>query len=90
MLTCLAFMVTAVGVWEPLIAFIGMSVMRLVKARLINRLNYALHAYEEHCDDHQFENNVTHLSRLQKMDRRAQMQFTEKAGSVDGASLVSW
>ena len=90
MLASLALMFITIGVRVPLVAFIGMSVMCLVKTRLINGLGHALHSYEEHRGDHQFENNVTHLSRLQKMDSRVQMQFTEKARSVDGAGLVSW
>jgi hypothetical protein len=49
-LTGITFMFAAVRVGEPLGAIIGVSVMRLMKACLIDGLGHALHAHEEQCD----------------------------------------
>ena len=72
MLTCLAFMLAAVRIGEPLGAIFGVSVMRLMETRFINSLRRALHAYEEHCNDHKLENRATHSHSLQKTGRHVQ------------------
>ena len=76
-LTCLAFMVAAVRIWEPLGAVVGVSVMRLMKARFINGLCHALDAHEEHCGNQQLDDSVTHFNRLHKCRLRVQSQFTD-------------
>jgi len=60
MFTRLAFMVASVRVREPLGSFVGVGVMRLMKASFIDGLCSALHTHEEHGGDHQLENDVTH------------------------------
>ena len=76
MLASFALAVIGIAVMKPLIAIVSMSVMCLVKGLLINRLRYALHSHEEHSDDHQFENCVTHLNSLHKARQNVQVQFT--------------
>jgi hypothetical protein len=45
----IALVIAAARIGIPLISdIIGMSVMRLVKARIIDGLSHTLHAHEEH------------------------------------------
>jgi hypothetical protein len=46
-LTGITFMFAAVRVGEPLGAIISVSVMRLMKGRLVDGLGHPLHAHEE-------------------------------------------
>jgi phage head maturation protease len=51
-LTRVTLMIAAIGIGVPLIPqIIGMGVMCLVKAGVIDRLSYAFHAHEEHSGD---------------------------------------
>lgn len=60
MLAGITIMVISVGIGIPLIAVIGMGVMRLVKARLINGLGKALHTHKEQSRYRQFQYRITH------------------------------
>lgn len=71
------FVVGSVGVGEPLITIIDMSVMRLMESRLVHGLGRALYSHEEHGDDHGFKDEVTHASSLPKSVSQVQEQFTE-------------
>lgn len=51
-LTRVTLMIAAIGIGVPLIPqIIGMGVMCLVKAGVIDRLSYAFHAHKEHSGD---------------------------------------
>lgn len=76
-LTCLAFMVAAVRIREPLGTVVDMSVMCLMKARLINGLRHAFDTYKEHCGNQELEDSVTHINRLHKYRLQIQSQFTD-------------
>ncbi len=76
MLTSIAVMAAAVRIRVPLMVFMRMGVMRLVKARLIIRISHALHGYEEHSHNHRVENYITHPSSLQTFGLHIQKQFT--------------
>ena len=78
MLARLAVVIVRVAVVKPLIAIVSMRMMRLVKGLVINGLRHALHSHEEHSDNHQFENDVTHPDRLHKAHHNVQIQFTNR------------
>lgn len=77
MLAHLAIVVRSVRVWIPPGTIVGVRMMRLVKARLVNQFRDALHANEEHRGDHQFENDITHPCSLHKRPCSIQTQFTK-------------
>ena len=76
MLAHLAVVVRSVRVWIPPGTIVGVRMMRLVKARLVNQFRDALHANEEHRGDHQFENRVTHPHSLHNSCAQTQFEFT--------------
>jgi hypothetical protein len=83
----LPFMLTAIRIRKPLVVgIISMSVMGLVKDRIIDRFGYALHAHEQHSSYQQFEDSVAHLNSLHKIGRRIQLQFTnsDNTGQTSG------
>ena len=78
-LTGITFMFAAVRVGEPIGAIISVSVMRLMKARLVDGLGHALHAHEEQGDKQQLYDSVTHPHSLHNFHCPLHKQFTDFA-----------
>ncbi len=76
-LTGVAFMIIAICVRKPLFSgTIGVSVVRLMEARLVYRIRHSFHAHEEQRGNKQLEDSVTHFRSLHNFLARIQLQFT--------------
>ena len=76
MLASLAVVIVAVVVVIPLIYIVGMSVMRLVKARFTHGLGHAFHAAKEQGGDYRYDDHAAHIRSLHISRDQVQSGFT--------------